>query len=85
MTKTFALSSPSHPKDVRAWCEDTGTRNGGRGFSVINGAWSGVLKDGMIHFDSYDGEPMPAIVVWEGEAPAGGYNTVIPWINEQIK
>jgi len=78
--ETIAIGKNSK---VSIWCSiyreyDTGTIT----FYVINGAWSGTLKDGFIYIKGEkisEGE-----VLWKGICPHDDYNEAIPWIQEQV-
>ncbi len=92
--ETFALSREGYP-GVDLWCENRGLdADGGQRFWVINGLWSGVIKDGWATTDRY-GDGWPATEVWRGHVPLSAYqivddgtgrdyNAAIHWIETQL-
>lgn len=78
--KTIAIGRNSQ---VSIWCNNIREYNNGTiTFDVINGAWSGTLKDGLIYIKGEkiaEGE-----VLWKGICPHDDYNEAIPWIQEQV-
>lgn len=88
--ETFALSRDNgHGLRSRPdlWCRDEGpAENGGRRFWVINGAWRGVLKDGIVTIPGRE-TSWPATEVWSGTVPGfndADYNEAIGWIASQL-
>jgi hypothetical protein len=68
------------------WC--TGNE---RRFEVINGAWTGRLKDGLIYVLGRGEDRKPVghgEVMWRGIVPrehADCYNEAILWIRDEVK
>ncbi|SFJ49028.1 hypothetical protein SAMN03159338_1543 [Sphingomonas sp. NFR04] len=82
MSKHFALG---HGSTVTVWASETKVDERGRHFDCLNGAWSGVFKDGLVYVEGAS-KGLPGTIVWEGCVPPGigDYNAVIPWIAAQI-
>lgn len=84
---TFAIGDP-RSKTVALWCSGTPEM-----FLVINGAWSGGLKNGRVVYQGRKewaspdmGTDLgPGSIIWRGEVPKGmGYNAAITWIESEL-
>lgn len=85
---TFAIGDPGSAK-VSLWCEGTPKprKDGSIRFYVINGAWHGVLRDGLVLAERYPDRTWPGALLWSGDVPrphGGDYNSAIAWIDAQL-
>ncbi len=76
-------------KTCALWCEVDKTVKDRIYFTVINGAWSGTIKDGVLTIPSEREvqTQFPAQICWTDEIPEEhdtGYNDVITWIDKQL-
>ncbi|HPG02924.1 MAG TPA: hypothetical protein P5256_06385 [Beijerinckiaceae bacterium] len=78
---TFAIATPTDQKHVDLLC--TGSE---RNFTVVNGGWSGSIKDGVITIRQTK-DRRAGFVVWRGELPPhcrDDYEEAISWIDAQL-
>ncbi len=85
---SFAIGKPGGTR-VDLWCEGTPKprKDGSVPFYVINGAWSGTLRDGRVFTDRYGNDCGPGAILWAGKVPAPhgrDYNSAIAWIEQQL-
>jgi len=77
----FAIASPLDQKSVMLLC-----RGNERRFTVVNGGWTGSIRDGVITIHK-TGHQRAGLVVWHGELPAHvaeDFQEAIDWIETQL-
>lgn len=76
---------PEGGKKVHLWCDNIRRHKDGKvSFSVINGAWGGSIKDGVVHVDEAGTDIPGQAILWEGKSAPGDYNEAIAWIEKQL-